>query len=65
MPAIALRDLREVMIPVVPMPTQKKIAATYRARLEEVEQLRRRLDQSLCALNGVFEDLVKEDGNGL
>ena len=60
-PAIALRDLNEIRIPVVPMEKQKSIALAYRARQDEVEILRRKLDRSLSALNGVFEEMIKED----
>ncbi len=63
MPAIALRDLKEIKIPVLPMETQKRIAATYQARQREVEELRRRLDQSLLALNGVFGEIAAGDGS--
>ena len=63
MPAIALRDLNEIKIPVLPMETQKRIAATYQARQREVEELRRRLDQSLLALNGVFGEIAAGDGS--
>lgn len=63
MPAIALRDLKEIKIPVLPKETQKRIAATYQARQREVEDLRRRLDQALRALNGVFGEIAASDGD--
>lgn len=63
MPAIALRDLNEVKIPIVPMAMQNKIAETYKARQDSVASLRRKLNRSLSELNGVFDELIKEVGD--
>ena len=55
-----MRDLKEILIPVPPMPKQKAVSNLYRARLAEVAYLRREIERASNALNTVYADAMKE-----
>lgn len=55
-PAIALRDLKELVIPVPSMEVQKKVAIAYRAKLDEVALLRRKLARAIDGLDRVYDE---------
>lgn len=55
-PTIALRDLRGLEIPVPPMDAQRRVAARYRAALDEVEAHKAKLKLAREAVAGAYAE---------
>ena len=59
-PSIGVEQLKKIMIPIVPLEEQHRIAEQYRVRITEVKLLRRKLDKALSGMKHVFDDAGEE-----
>ena len=55
-PSLPLRNLRNVQVPVPDMDTQRRVAATYRANLDQIAVLKIRLDSARAALSDSYDE---------
>ena len=55
-PNIGVAQLNKILIPLIPMEEQERVAAQYQAVLDEIDLLRRKIEKAENSLKDIFPD---------
>ena len=59
-PSISVSNLKKILVPVPPIEEQTKVVDEYMSICDEIELLRRRMDQAYERLHNVFDANIEE-----